>query len=297
MARSSSSETQVSPQSIFFCAANTAAALVCLLAAILVLRLKLYRKVVYRLALYQVLSAMTFATVEASEIVFVYYNSDVSVYAKVCTVIGWVVVYMQWTKLLFTMWVTLHLFCFAVFYKNLKNLEVMYVVTSLLVPAVIACVPLTTRSYGLGASGKCYININESDRSAFIERLALWDGPAMASLFMASVAMIFVVVKLGLRVWTRHAYEPITDGDQYWKALKQLLPLAAFPLLFFVFTIPVLVNDILLSKWNSEALMISNCVFVSLWSASSGVTLIIHIVVANSYEKRRRRYVSFTAVS
>eukprot|EP00731_Ephydatia_muelleri_P034757 Em0075g10a len=290
---------QPSPQAIFFCAANTIAALVCLLAIILVLRLKLYKMVVYRLALYQVLAGLTFATIEASEIVFVNYSSDVSVYAKVCTAIGWVVVYTQWMKLLFTMWVTVHLFCFAVFYKNLKRFEALYVVTSLLVPALIASVPLTTRSYGLGPSGKCYIYINESNRPAFIERFALWDGPAMLTLLTASAAMVFVVVKLGRRVCGRDAREPLTDGGQHWKALKQLLPLAAFPLLFFVFTIPVVINDVYLSKWAdaNAGFAFSNAVFISLWSTSSGVTLIVHVMVANCFKRRRVSNVRFITLS
>ena len=71
---------------------------------------------------------------------------------------GWVRVYAEWMKLLFTMWVTFHLFCFAVLHKNLQKLEVMYVVTSLLVPAVIACIPLITHSYGRTPDGtECFI--------------------------------------------------------------------------------------------------------------------------------------------
>ena len=49
---------------------------------------------------------------------------------------------------LHAMWVTLHLFCFAVLHKNLTKLEVLYVGTSLLVPVVIGCAPLITKTYG-----------------------------------------------------------------------------------------------------------------------------------------------------
>ena len=127
---------------ILFTTVNSVSVLVCLLAAILVIILKLYKKLVYRLALYQVLSSLIFAIVEVFEIIFINYSQRPDVYGRVCTAIGWFSVYTRWIKLLFTMWVAVHLFCFGVFHKNLKRLELLYVVTSLLVPAVIAAVPL-----------------------------------------------------------------------------------------------------------------------------------------------------------
>eukprot|EP00731_Ephydatia_muelleri_P038643 Em0841g1a len=173
--------------------ANGVSVLVCLLAAILLCCLKLYKKIVYRLALYQVLSALAMASVGAAMGV-VSINSSI-IHGRVCTAIGFLGVYTEWTKLLFTMWVTFHLFCFAVLHKNLKKLEVLYVVTSLLVPALIAILPLVTHTYGLNSDGNaCYIYANTS--VAFIERLALWDGPAMLMLIAASTAMVVMVTKL-----------------------------------------------------------------------------------------------------
>eukprot|EP00731_Ephydatia_muelleri_P013070 Em0007g380a len=106
-------------------ATNSVSVLVCLLAAILVLVLKLHKKLVYRLALYQVLSSLLLATVTALQVIFINYNESQTVYLRVCTAVAWFMVYSQWMKLLFTMWVTFHLFCFAVLHKNLKELEVL----------------------------------------------------------------------------------------------------------------------------------------------------------------------------
>ena len=118
---------------ILFCVLNGASVLVCLLAAIMVFALKLHSKIVYRLALYQVLSALVFSTVETLEIIFVNYEKSPApiVYGRLCNTIGWLVMYTQWVKLLFTAWLTVHLFCFGVLYKNLKKLEILYVITSL----------------------------------------------------------------------------------------------------------------------------------------------------------------------
>ena len=206
--------------------------------------------------------------------------------------------YAQWTKLLFTMWLTFHLFCFAVLHKNLKRLEVLYVVTSLVVPAVIACVPLTNHSYA--SSEICYISgpTNDSHHVGLIEKVALWDAPAMIILLAASTAMITMVIKLvssksQLYVHV-HVYEPITDGDQVTKALKQLLPLVVFPILFFIFIIPLLVYDIYTARNPDHypMLLIIISVFDPMWTLSSGVALLVHISVARYLSRKRRMYSS-----
>ena len=265
--------------------------LICLVAAILVLALRLYKRVVYRLALYQVLASLAFAIVEVLQSILVSdYHSSES-----CAAIGWLTVYTQWMKLLFTVWVTLHIFCFGVFHKTLR-LEVLYVVTSLLVPAVIASVPLTTNTYGrVRLSDKasfCYIFGNETDNTAaVIERLVLWDGPAMIILFAASTAMAAMVLKLTHKVGWRMKYDSLAEGDQFWKALKQLLPLAAFPILFFIFIMPQLAMDIYLATTPTanKVLFLVAIAFISLWSLTSGVTLIVHICIAKRCSKGRQR--------
>ena len=269
--------------------ANGVSVLVCLLAAILMCCLKLYKKLVYRLALYQVLSAMAMASVFVMQVVFINYDKSPNIYGRVCTAIGLLQVYTDWTKLLFTMWVTFHLFCFAVLHKNLKKLEVLYVVTSLLVPALIAIVPLITHTYGLSpGSNACYIYANTSVE--FIERLALWDGPAMLMLIAASTAMVVMVTKLTSQVRRRSKYEPITDSDQFTKALKQLLPLAAFPMLFFIFEIPVFILHVYTFQYSipNEGILISAEICLSLWSMASGATVIIHISVVRICGRKRK---------
>ena len=92
---------------------------------------------------------------------------------------------------------------------------------------------MVSHTYGLSGCDVCYIYANTS--VAFIERLALWDGPAMLMLIASSTAMVVMVIKLASHMYRRYKYEPITDGNQFTKALKQLLPLASFPMLFFIF--------------------------------------------------------------
>ena len=282
-----------------FAATNGVSVLVCLLAAALVLYLKLYKKLVYRLALYQVLSALVLASVGVMQVMFINYDDSPNIYDRICIAIGFLLLYTEWMKLLFTMWVTFHLFCFAVLHKNLKKLEVLYVVTSILVPALIAAVPLITHTYGLSGDDICYIYANTS--VAFIERLALWDGPAMLMLITASTAMVVMVIKLASHVYRRYTYEPITDGDQFTEAIKQLLPLATFPMLFFIFEIPVFIFHIYTTQHSTpnEGMFIADVVCFSLWSMASGATLIIHISVTQIHVicGRKRKFINSINVS
>ena len=299
MANSTNSTTSSLFSIVFFATTNSVSLLVCLLAAILVFHLNLHTKVVYRLALYQVLAALALATVEVLEIVFI--TNDIgnssnvrnSKYNSGCNAIGWLVVYTQWMKLLFTMWVTFHLFCFVVFYKNLKKFEVLYVVTSLLVPAVIASVPLITHSYAINLDRLCYIKQNE-----LVERIVLWYAPSIVILLALIIAMVVMATKLLRKVCGRRLrYEALTDRNQFWMAFKQLIPLAAFPILFLLFILPVVIMEVIDARSSTipvEALSTSDVLFISLWSLTSGLTLIVHITLARCLETKRRRNHVFT---
>ena len=262
---------------------NAISVFMCLLATILVFVLRLHNKIVYRLALYQVLAGLIIALAQLFQ-VFI----GNSKYDQECVALGWFGMYFQWVKLFFTVWITFHLFCFAILHKNLRKLEVLYVVSSLLVPILIAAVPLITHSYGYSSVDGCYIPAyagNVTLYDAIIERFALWDGPAMVILLALSITMAVMVIKLGGRVYRRlkYEYEPITDGDQFSKALKQLLPLAAFPILFLLFIVPVFIYDVYYSFVTpspNENLILTADIFIFLWNMTSGLTLIVHISVA-----------------
>ena len=226
---------------------------------------------------------MAFATVEVFQVIFLNYDKNREVYGRLCTAIGLLSMYTRWTKLLSTLWVTLHIFCFGVLRKDLKKYEVWYVVTSLLLPCVMAVVPLITNTYQLSPfHSYCYVyQKNDSYTVELVEKLVLWDAPALIILLAASTTMVVLVIKIVKIVCRRLKYKPLADGDQYWKALKELLPLAAFPVLFFVFVIPTVIFHIDTSVGKpSDALTIISILSLSLWSLASGVTLIVHLSVA-----------------
>eukprot|EP00731_Ephydatia_muelleri_P013170 Em0007g480a len=131
---------------------------------------------------------------------------------------------------------------------------------------------------------------NTDQHIAFIESLTLWDAPATI-LLAASIAMIVVIIKFARAVSCRRSeYEPITEGgDQYWKALTQLIPLAAFPMLFFLFVIPEFVYGFSAQLPTlSKGMELTAAVFISMWGMSSGTAVIAHITVVRLCTYRSR---------
>ena len=218
---------------------------------------------------------------------------------------AWLQLYSFWMKILFTTWVAFHLFFFAVLHRNMKKLEAMYVATSLVIPALISAVPLITHSYGFSRIDGCYIpiygmNYTVELKVSVIENFALLDAPAMVILLVASIAMVIMLIKLSYRVRRRMNYEPITGGDQFQEALKQVLPLAVFPIIFFIFVIPVLMFDIIhafVTPKPNRVLAFTQELFITFWSLSSGVALIVHISLAqrSSYCARLKRKLKHVA--
>ena len=279
---------------IVIASGNGASILACLLASALVFSFGLYRRVVYRLALYQVLAGMAHAAVGMLQIMFVNDGNNSDHLRRACIAVGWLALYTQWVMLLFTLWITVHIFCFGVLRKNLNQLEVVYAVTSLLIPAVVAAVPLTTDSYEYHL-GACYVaSINASHRVAVIERFALWNGPAVIILLATSVAMAVVVMQL-IKMACRKSN--VGTDDQYRKAFKQLLPLAAFPVMFLVFIIPIVILDDSIVRINGRAQVLVPALLVPLWSTTSAGALIIHVSFTTKKRPVRRRSVPCTSYS
>ena len=274
---------------------NAVSVFVCLLAAVLVCALKVHKKTVYRLALYQVLASLVYAGSSVCQILLLYHHAsltqnDESELLRLCQVLVFTVVFASWMKVCFASWVAFHLFIFAVFHKNMKQLEVLYVVSSLLVAAVLACVPFATHSYGLQGSvcwiqswkDNCPTNVSVV---GVVEQFQLTYGPSMAVLLIVSVAMVVMVIAIFCRSRKYH------DGQNS-KVLQQLLPLAVYPLLFFVFTIPPFVNCLYGTRTTAYALSIMSAVSVASWSFFTGISLIVHILEAKlrAYCKKRYTY-------
>ena len=271
------------------------ALVVCLFAVILVCALKLYKKPVYRLALYQVVAALAYAALILFE-PLIFLNDDIvndpDTFRPLCATVATLDLYIAWTKVLLALCVTIHLFCFTVFYKNLKNFEALYVAASLAIPVAIVIVPHTTDSYGLSGSW-CWIqswkdNCPQDPLLAGItEQFVLWFVPTVVILVVEMVAVIVMVIVLCRRAHSR-APANVSDDDQNRKALKQLLPLVAYPILFSVFLILPFVYRV----YDGPAtlgLTVASGSSPAGWSLSMGITLIVHIYLTRRAKRKRTK--------
>ena len=270
-----------------------ASTVVCSSAALLVFINKLHKYFVHRLALYQVIAAFFYGLALTFELLFL--KIDKKQGRWLCESISFFFLYFSWVKLLFTGWVVVHLFCFTVFYKNLQNLEVLFVIISIVTPLLFTWIPFVGphgRSVYGPAGAWCWIENWEDNcpgrtsPAGVAEQFALWYGPAMICSIVESIAIVIIVLRL------LFCYQPDQDEEmsllsrsQRRKAFRELLPLLAYPILFCVLLTPPLINRIIGAAEKStdprhyRSAILASGVSVPLQPFFAGLTLFIHVLV------------------
>ena len=257
------------------------AVIICLTAIVLLFLFKLYKYFAHRLALYQVVGALGYATALTFQLLNLNYYDNTSIYKPICQTIGFLAVYFSWIKLLFTTWIIFHLFCFSVLYKNLQRFEIGFIFFSTCFPLLFVWVPFLYDSFGLAGPwcwikasvGKCIVN---TSTNGIVEQFSLWFGPAIVCSILDCVAIFAMVYVL---VSNRSDQTLILNYDQKKKALKELLPLLAYPILFCILLLPPLANRIYSAstKVTNFDLILVSAVFIPLQSLCAGLTLVVHI--------------------
>ena len=254
---------------------GTVSVATCLAALCWLFYLKLYKQFLYRLAAYQVMGSMLHALFLVCQFTFSEYND--SKYPS-CIAVGYLFQIAGWTKACFGCWITFHLFCFAVLLKNMRKLEPLYVISSILVSIAVSSIPLITKSYG--PTGEwCWIQRKKCgnlDLTGIVEQIAVWYGPTFVLLVVQSIAMLTIMITMFYRAH-RKSDENVFGREQSKKAFRQLLPLVAYPVLFCILIIPPLIARVVGFSSTSRGLLILVTVCIPAWSFSAGVSLIVHI--------------------
>ena len=249
----------------------------CFFALIWLFYLKLYKAFLYRLAAYQVVASLLHGLLLVSQLTFLEYNE--SEYPS-CVAVGYLFQTFAWMKTCLGCWITFHLFCFAVLLKNLKKLEPLYVISSILFPIAFSFAPLITTSYG--PTGEwCWIQKRKTCGEDYIvghfEQIALWYGPAFVLLVLQSVAMLAMMITVYYRAHKKSKFDENVFGrEQNNIAFRQLLPLVAYPVLYCILLIPPFIARV--SSTSNEGLLLLTTICLPTWSFASGMTLILHIV-------------------
>ena len=262
-------------------------ALCCIVALAMVVPLRLYKLFVYRLATYQVLGSLFQAFSMSTVLMLWNFNENLVYYRVTCRATAFLLQYSIWVKMMFTIQLTFHLFCYVVFFKNFKHLEKLYITLSVAFPLLLACVPFTNDTYRI-AGAWCYISSWESDCSTvkveagIIEEFVLYYGPVTLFLGLNVVAIFIMIVVL---LYRAHKYrssdrESLLAGrDQRKEVLKQVLPLIVYPIIYFTMILIPLANRIYMatSKTTNYGLLQVHAVAISCVGFFAGLALIIHI--------------------
>ena len=259
---------------------------VCALSIVVSLRLHLYRQTVYRLAVYQVTSALAFGVTSLLDVVqyLAMEHSGQRPHQPLCLGNAYLSTYTLLVKLAFTVFITVHLFAFAVCYKNFKRLEVCYILVSVIVPAIMASIPFATRTYGQqGKTPWCWIMQKNACPPRIIvagiaAAFAVWYVPALVSLGTISSLIVVMLGVLACRV-----KKDDRGAKLHAVATKQMLPLVTYPATFCVLLVPPMAHFIYDASpgghGNDSALLVVShlCSTGLVWSA--GVLFLLHIAV------------------
>ena len=283
---------------IIYGSVGALAVIICVFGLFLAFSLKLYRKFVYRLAIYQVTAALFIGFARSMQLPLMAVNSEEADH-KVCVALAYIIVSIDWIKLVFTLWIIAHLFTYAVFLKSLEKLEKPLVVLGLIVGPSIASVPLATHAYGR-AGAWCWITNrdqscpSEGFSTGEIEQFAIWFVPAIAILLINSIIGTITVATMGYRICcTEDVRKVQTDIDNEERtalvedkktqrnALIMLLPLIAYPFIYCILIITPLVNRFyqLAAHQSNFELFLASAAFIPSFSLSAGIAFLIHIAV------------------
>ena len=274
---------------VFYLPVSCISVLLCLATVAVVCKQKLHKTLIYRLAMYQVLSAMEFSILWI--LGFIIASYEVSVTPAV--VLDSILMGSSFIKLMFTVWISIHLFALAVFHKNLQRLERLYVVSSLLIPLAVTIVLL-----GINLTGCHGYRTYRWEEIIFIIIFAV--------LVIVSLLMVVMGTILCHRACRRRNALLSEYEKQHKKALREMLPLLLYPIFFLLFTMPIFgfaVEDTIVTPEYNYTYMYNNttitgtgynregpvyfALFAPFWSFTTSLLLISHLCVVRCINKKK----------
>ena len=283
-------------------AINGLSTIMALIPSILIFVLKLHRQFTYRVAFYQVRGCILYQFAEVLSFLAPLLIGKHR-YTQSCELAAFFLTFFFLLKLFLVSFIVIHLFIFAIIYRSVKRFELLYIIFSVVASALAAAVPFTTKTYGL-AGAWCWIKNRQDDCTAqvlkkgVIEQFALYYGPGLVILAIDSVVIITMVLILSLRLRRiKRGYCNIDANNStaqvhpLEKALKQIIPLVAYPVAFFLLVLPGFANRVYgaMPGQLSIGLTYLVAVSVSIWGCVGGTTLSIHIGMLLLSQRRKHK--------
>ena len=215
-------------------------AVACLLAVIIILRLKQYKNFVNRLVLYMMIIGCVHAVTIGLEVAPVYHKGQVVAVRKglngLCEAVGFITQTTAWMFFMVMLWMVLYLFILAVFKygANRYKHEVAGILISVLFPLSFNWVPFVQHMYGL-AGVWCWIRLTNGYcwhdyTQGIIYQFSLLYGPLTLLILISFVLFVVMVCVLcRQRIYIRGARVYHSSHHQ---AIKEALPLLIYPLIY-----------------------------------------------------------------
>ena len=251
-----------------------------------------------RLVLYSLTAALVLSGIRVVQIMV-----QEKILIELCVPLAFLEEYVLWVKVLFTSWITFYLFSLTVCNCNpsQKCQEMVYVVTSVLLPLPFACVPFITQSYGL-AKAWCWIKATDDNcatlEAGAIEQFALTFVPLLIFTVLDIPAIIMITYILCKRAWKydREHRDPLLPWQNHRAALKEVLPLIAYPVIFHVLSFVAIANrtERAITGQSPFGLLYVQAMIDPSWGLLASITLSIHLCVLGKHRKENVHAPSFT---
>ena len=273
-------------------------------AVVIVPATKLHKVLVYRLALYQVVSAKLLLVAWVMRYLVVSYTHESNHQALngINSLVGSAAILM----LMLTAWIILHLFLLSIFHKNMKRFEPLYLVSSVIVAIAVLIAGLvaslrTNDVMDTNFTAIAFVNSSNNSLGEFQSDQIILTSVLGVILLLSTVLVITMATVLCCRAYRKkHGIE--SDHDkQHKKVLYEMMPLLVYPILLTLLSIPVEIlayYDVLWytsfghAKTFSAFRAVDNIVstiMVSLSSIACSCALIIHVLVVLCIKKRKKK--------
>ena len=174
-----------------------------------------------------------------------YDNVDTTHYNNFCIFAGFLGQVTGWMVLNSVISITVSLLLTAFTNKQAGRFEIVYTLLIFVFPLTINWIPFINSSYGR-AGAWCWIRSETCQKLEFgwVLQLVLWYIPLYVIMFILIILYVIVLVKLHRtkRRWTG-TFEPRRKKTQELMA-QEMLPLIAYPLVFFLLNITPFINRI-----------------------------------------------------
>ena len=216
-----------------------------------------------------------------------------------CKTLAFLLQYALGLKFLFIFWITFYLYLLAEFncILNKGKHEAVYVISSVVIPLLLAFVPLFTNTYGLVGGAWCWIMSTDNNckplTAGVIEQFVLWYGPLVVLAVLDVLAITRIAYILCKRAWKydREHRDPSLPNINHKAALKEVLPVIAYPILFHATSLFSLADRLTNSSFG---LTLAQIIVIPSWGWIAAVTLLIYLHVLRKHKRENVDAPSFT---